>query len=121
MFSASDYNSKTTFKQFLLAILNIFRKFNGEMPLQFILFTHDELVFDSALDAISEFESMKTLLFEERIEDEQWKSPIENRTSFARLFSAKDTEESPSESQFGKYWDLTYKIPTQLEHLLKVN
>jgi len=116
VFYASDYNSKTTFRKFILTVLSIFRKFNGEMPFQFILFTHDELVFDSALDAIGEFEQEKF----ERLQNEniEWKIPIQNRTVFARLFSATDVDPSPVESSFGKFWDLTYKIPTQLEPLL---
>lgn len=121
VFYASDYNSKTTFKQFILTIISIFRKFNSEMPLQFILFTHDELVFDSALDAIAEFETIKTELPTAQSVDAQWSNPIEHRTVFARLFSSKDVEDAPTESQFGKYWDLTYKIPTQIEHLLNEN
>lgn len=117
VFYASDYQSKTTFKQFILTVINIFRKFNNEMPLQLILFTHDELVFDSALDAIADFESEKTELPNDQEENSEWKTLIQNRTVFARLFSAKDVDENPTESQFGNYWDLSYKIPTQLENL----
>lgn len=119
VFYASDYNSKTSFRQFILTILDLFRRFNGEMPLQFILFTHDELVFDSALDAISEFERFKTELQPSQLIDAQWNNPIEHRTAFARLFPAKDVEPSVTQSELGDYWDLTYKIPTQLENLLK--
>lgn len=118
VFYASDYNSKTTFREFIRRILDLFRRFNNEMPLQFILFTHDELVFDSALDAIAEFETLKTELQPTQSIDAQWKNPIEHRTAFARLFPAKDVEPAVTHSEFGNYWDLTYKIPTQLEHLL---
>jgi len=120
VFYASDYSSKTTFRQFLSTVLSIFRKFNSEMPFQLILFTHDEIVFDAALDAISEFE-LEEFATTEEFQCEQWKVPIQYRTVFARLFPARDVESEPSESQFGDYWDLTYKIPTQLEQLLKVN
>jgi len=118
VFYASDYNSKTTFKEFILTILELFKRFNSEMPLQIILFTHDELVFDSALDAISEFETLKLELPPSQLVDSQWRSPIENRTAFARLFPAKDVEPSVTQSMFGNYWDLSYKIPTQIENLL---
>jgi len=118
VFYASDYNSKTTFRQFILTILNLFRRFNSEMPLQLILFTHDELVFDSALDAISEFETLKSELLPSQLIDAQWENPIGHRTSFARLFPANDVEPTVTQSEFGNYWDLIYKIPTQLEHLL---
>lgn len=120
VFYASDYSSKITFRQFITTVLSIFRKFNSEMPLQFILFTHDELVFDSALDAIAEFE-LQEIGVPQPEENSEWKNPIKNRTMFARLFSAKDVEPTTTESQFGKYWDLTYKIPTQLEPLLNEN
>lgn len=118
VFYASDYNSKTTFRQFILTILNLFRRFNSEMPLQLILFTHDELVFDSALDAISEFETLKLELLPNHLTDAQWESPIGHRTAFARLFPAKDVEPMVTQSELGNYWDLSYKIPTQLEHLI---
>lgn len=121
VFYASDYNSKTTFRQFILTILDLFRRFNSEMPLQLILFTHDELVFDSALDAILEFETLKTELQPTQLMDKQWTTPIEHRTAFARLFSAKEIERTAAKSEFGNYWDLTYKIPTQIEHLLNEN
>ena len=121
VFYASDYNSKTTFRQFILTILDLFRRFNSEMPLQLILFTHDELVFDSALDAILEFETLKTELQPTQLIDKQWITPIEQRTAFARLFPAKDVDRTATKSEFGNYWDLTYKIPTQIEHLLNEN
>jgi hypothetical protein len=121
VFYASDYSSKTTFKQFIKTILGIFRKYNSEMPLQLILFSHDELVFDSALDAFAEFETLKAVLPSNPILDAQWMNPIEHRTIFARLFSSKDVEETPTESEFGKYWDLTYKIPTHVDQLLNEN
>lgn len=121
VFYASDYNSKTTFQQFITTMLRLFKKFNSEMPLQFILFTHDELVFDSALDAISEFELEKQEIFSGVRESSEWQIPIQNRTVFARLFSAKDIDPTTTESPFGKYWNLSYKIPTQLEQLLKTN
>ena len=119
VFYASDYNSKTTFRQFITTVLSIFRKFNSEMPLQIILFTHDELVFDSALDAIAEFELQNAEIKQD--ESSEWKNPIQDRTVFARLFSARDVEPTTTESPFGKYWDLIYKIPTQLEQLLNKN
>jgi energy-coupling factor transporter ATP-binding protein EcfA2 len=121
VFYASDYNSKTTFQEFITTVLSLFKRFNSEMPLQFILFTHDELVFDSALDAIAEFELKDLDASSERHENVEWKSPIQNRTVFARLFPAKDIDSTTTESPFGKYWDLSYKIPTQLEQLLKTN
>jgi energy-coupling factor transporter ATP-binding protein EcfA2 len=120
VFYASDYNSKTTFKQFLVTVLNIFRQFNSEMPLQLILFTHDELVFDAALEAIAEFEFQKSETIEQYA-DVQWSTSIQNRTVFARLFSAKELEPTVTQSSLGNYWDLTYRIPTKLEKLLNLN
>ncbi|MES2773641.1 MAG: hypothetical protein V4722_05630 [Bacteroidota bacterium] len=121
VFYASDYNSKTTFQQFISTILSLFKKFNSEMPLQFILFTHDELVFDSALDAIAEFEQKNGEPSDLPQENVEWKTPIQNRTVFARLFPAKDIESATTKSPFGEYWDLSYKIPIQLEQLLTTN
>lgn len=118
VFYASDYNSKTSFRQFILTILDMFRRFNSEMPLQIILFTHDELVFDSAIDAVLEYETLKSELSPNQLVDAQWSIPIEHRTAFARLFPAKDVESDVTLSKFGNYWDLTYKIPTHIEHII---
>jgi hypothetical protein len=64
------------------------------------------------------FETLKLELPPSQLIDSQWRSPIENRTAFARLFPAKDVEPSVTQSMFGNYWDLSYKIPTQIENLL---
>ena len=117
VFYASDYNSKITFHEFIIKILNIFQKFNSNMPLQLILFTHDELVFDSAIEAFAEFEYQNVSSSEN--ENKQLVNQIQSRTIFARLFSAKEMDATITESSFGNFWDLTYKIPTRLEQILK--
>jgi len=121
VFYASDYNNKITFQEFIKTMLSLFKKYNNEMPLQFILFTHDELVFDSALDAIADFEEKEENSTSNILENSEWNSPILNRTIFARLFPAKDIESSSTKSPLGDYWDLSYKLPTKIEQILKTN
>lgn len=110
IFNSSDYASKSTFRGFLVKLLSIFRKFNGDMPLQFILLTHDELIFDCAIDAISEFDH----LARDKSESKHiyWQSSIQSQTVFARLFAPQECDDEVSSSRFGDYMDVSFKIPT---------
>jgi hypothetical protein len=119
IFYASDYGSKTSFKKFLIKVFSIFKKFNSDMPLQFILFTHDELILDGALEAMSEY-SDEMVTANEPIpatDDvaEEWKAPISERTIVARLFPAEEADHSPRTCTLGTFWDLIYKIPHPIQ------
>ncbi|MDD4544544.1 MAG: hypothetical protein PHP27_01795, partial [Bacteroidales bacterium] len=65
LFFASDFISKNSFSSFLKKIIHLFYKYTPEMPFQFILFTHDDLIFRSALDAVDYFNYDSCDLIEE--------------------------------------------------------
>ena len=52
-----DIINRVQFEKFFFNILELYKEITPDMPLQFILFTHDELIFDSARKAIKRFNS----------------------------------------------------------------
>jgi hypothetical protein len=110
LFFASDFISKNSFSIFLQRIIELFIKYTPDMPLQFILFTHDDLIFRSALDAIDDYsnESISGLHNENKIS-------LSDKTFVARMFDIKDKDSSPAISNEGtKYWELLYKLPKKI-------
>ncbi|SIN67363.1 hypothetical protein [Algoriphagus halophilus] len=88
IFYASDFKNKTTVQNFIKSLFKIFEDFTPNLPLQLILFTHDELVFESAINAAAENQV--------------------NDISFSRLFPHFDSKEK------NDYLNIIYKIPTYL-------
>ncbi len=88
VFYASDFIKRASIEKFLEQMIKTFAEFS-DLPLQLILFTHDELIFDSAMHAIR-------------------KLKIESDTIFAKLLPFDDSESK----QF--YSELTYRIPTNI-------
>jgi len=84
IFNSSDFESKAHIHDFIKQLFDLFHKYNEEYPLQFILFTHDETLFESLIA-----------------------TPLEtdNNLQFARLFSYQEAEEK------GNFKELVYKLP----------
>lgn len=114
IFLSSDYAMKTTFSEFIKKIIYIFQKYTPEMPFQFIVLTHDDMIFRSAIDAINNY--IQDDLDEELKEETRVINKIHPRltTIFGRLFSPleRDSISSIAHNKF-KYWDLLYKFPKQ--------
>ena len=118
-FFASDIINRSEFESYFRNIVYMYRKITPELPFQFILFTHDELIFESAREAIEnvweDIQKLNTEKDETTIEDihDFWKSALVNKTKFARLFPSTDREKSPRELKNGKkYWDLLFEFKT---------
>lgn len=111
VFYASDYSNKTSFKEFFIKLFQTFKHYNSGMPLQFILFTHDDIVFDAILDAVSEID----VNVEEPIQNINWINDLKKNTKFLRLFAASDTSEEISNSTYGHFWSLTELVPTKVD------
>lgn len=110
LFFASDFISKNSFAEFLQKVIGLFYKYTPNLPLQFILFTHDDLIFRSALDAIETF----NIEIESEFCEENKKSLFE-KTMIGRLFNPKDKDEIPSKFENSKsYWNLLYKLPKKI-------
>jgi hypothetical protein len=49
IFYASDFENRTNIEGFLENVFKIFERFTPDMPVQLIMFTHDQLIFESVL------------------------------------------------------------------------
>lgn len=85
IFYASDFENRTTVEHFLKHIFKAFKEYTPEMPLQLILFTHDQLIFESAIKVVKEIEGTDI--------------------GFAKLFSYSEAEDTEN------YKNLIYKFP----------
>lgn len=85
IFYASDFENRTTVEQFLNHIFKAFKEYTPEMPLQLIMFTHDQLIFESAIKVVKEIE--------------------ETEIGFAKLFHYTEAEETENCK------NLIYKFP----------
>ncbi len=116
LFFASDFISKNSFSEFLTKIINIFYKHTPDLPLQFIIFTHDDMIFRSAMDAIESFTKNKS----DNLHEENDIDLIE-KTIIGRFFKPVDKDEAVSEFQNkNKYWELLYRIPKSINSLIKI-
>lgn len=101
LFYASDFINKISFSEFFKELIRLFHKYTPEMSLQFILFTHDDLIFSSAIEAIEEYSDIENDL-------------IIKNTLITRMFDVKDKEEIPSKFENGEsFWNLLYQLPKQ--------
>lgn len=85
IFYASDFENRTTVEHFLKHIFKAFKDYTPEMPLQLILFTHDQLIFESAIKVIKDIEGTDI--------------------AFAKLFPYSEAKETEN------YKNLIYKFP----------
>ncbi len=116
LFFASDFISKNSFAEFLQKVIKQFYEHTPELPFQFILFTHDDLIFRSALDAIESF----NIEIENQYCAENKKQLIE-KTMIGRFFDPKDKDELPTKNSDDKeYWNLLYKRPKNINQLVNV-
>ncbi len=85
VFYASDFENRTSVEMFLKQIFDAFKKYTPDLPLQLILFTHDQLIFESAIKVIKEIEGTDI--------------------AFAKLFPYSEAQDA------GEYLNLIYKFP----------
>ncbi|MGB7528973.1 AAA family ATPase [Sphingobacterium cellulitidis] len=88
IFYSSDFGNRATIEKFLDNLFELFEKYTPNLPLQLIMFTHDNMIFDSAIHSLSASEK--------------------NNIQFGKLF---DFSESIIEDDYRK---ILSKIPTKL-------
>src|SRR5690606_27010204 len=93
IFYASDFENRATVETFIEALFKMFEDFTPDLPLQLILFTHDQLIFESAIKVLSE------------------KKP-EHDIAFAKLFSHSEASKADG------YKNIVYKFPAYYPHKL---
>ncbi len=90
IFSSSDYENRNNFARFVKKVIELFEKYSKDLPLQLIIFTHDSLIFRSAMDAIY-----------------RMGSPYISNTKFGKLFVPEDRDKEVSiDSDKNQFWNL---------------
>ena len=95
IFYASDFENRATVERFIKELFDIFNKYTPNLELQLILFTHDQLIFESAVKATAEMK-------------------VEN-IAFARLFHHSKAKVK------GDVLELAYRMPTYLPYKIMQN
>jgi hypothetical protein len=62
VFYASDFENRATIEEFISKLFELFKEFTPDKELQLILFTHDQLIFESIIKA-SKRKDIKNILF----------------------------------------------------------
>jgi hypothetical protein len=88
VFYASDFENRLNIEIFFKQIFEIFKKYTPNLPLQIILFTHDQNIFESAIKIINEIDKMDI--------------------AFAKLFTFEEAQDE------GDYLNLIYLFPHYL-------
>jgi len=63
IFYASDFENRATVENFIEVLFRMFEDFTPDLPLQLILFTHDQLIFESAIKVLSEIKPEHDIVF----------------------------------------------------------
>lgn len=104
LFYASDFIHRNLFSDFLQKVIKLFHKHTPDIPLQIILFTHDDVIFRSSIDGIYEFKN----------DSFDTEDLVEN-TILARMFDISEKDENPKNfDDNNEYWSLFYELPKQI-------
>lgn len=95
IFYASDFENRATIERFIKELFRVFKQFTPDIELQLILFTHDQLIFESAAKATAEMK-------------------VENIV-FAKLFPYVNAKDK------GDYKELVYRMPSYLPYKIMQN
>ena len=92
LFSGSDFVSKNTFSKFIQDLVVLYYTHTPDMPLQIILFTHDNFIYKNAIEGI------------EYLPNDHKEINLE-KTIKTRMFPPNDKVEDITKTGF-KYWNL---------------
>ncbi len=70
IFYASDFENRATIEGFIKKMFSIFKQFTPKLELQLILFTHDQLIFESIIKA-SKTDNIENILFAKLFKHEE--------------------------------------------------
>lgn len=110
LFAGSDFVSKNSFSEFLSKLIGLFYEYTPLLPIQFILFTHDDVIFRSALDALDSF----------HIEDEneelvkENKIPLFEKTKIGRIFKIENSDLEVSKKTETSFKEIVYYLPNKI-------
>ncbi len=110
LFAGSDFVSKNSFSEFLSKLIGLFYEHTPHLPLQFILFTHDDVIFRSALDALDNFH----IEVEEEELDEENKIPLFEKTKIGRIFKIEEGELEITKNTSTPFKEIVYYMPNKI-------
>ena len=90
VFYASDFENRATIEEFITKLFELFKEFTPDKELQLILFTHDQLIFESIIKATTT-KSTENILF-------------------AKLFRHEEAELE------GDFKNLVFRLPTYVPY-----
>ncbi|MCA0348729.1 MAG: hypothetical protein LCH35_05660 [Bacteroidetes bacterium] len=109
LFFASDFINKNSFSDFLQKVIQLFYKHTPDIPLQIILFTHDDIIFRSSIDAIYEFKVDEN--------NNSHKVDLVENTIIARMFNVSEKDEKTQTfKDNSEYWSLLYELPKKINY-----
>lgn len=110
LFAGSDFVSKNSFSEFLSKVVGLFYEYTPQLPLQFILFTHDDVIFRSALDALDNFK------IEEQNEElsEENKILLYEKTKIGRIFKIEESDLEVSKNSSHHFKEIVYYMPNSI-------
>ena len=115
LFYASDYLSKHAFSKFIMRVIQLFYRYTPDLPLQFILFTHDDLVFKSAIESLNNSDTLRIKINE--LCDEN-KLDLNEKTIIARVFDLKESNNVDDILQKFEnnieFMNILYELPKEL-------
>ena len=95
IFYSSDFEKRLRIEEFIEKLFKLFKEFTPDKPLQLIIFTHDQVVFESAISAVQQVEN----------------EPIQ----FGKLFPYQEAEKKED------FYNLIFKMPSYLPQRLYQN
>lgn len=107
IFFASDYVSRSGMKRFLVRLVEIFEDQTPDLPLQFILFTHDDSIFSFAREALGEYDKLSL------DKDGALRRSLTDNTILGRLYPYDETATDYAENKSDKYWDLISNLASR--------
>lgn len=112
LFYASDFVSKHRFSKFISKVIELFYKYTPELPLQFILFTHDDLIFRNAIDALNR----NAIAIEIEKLCEENREPLLKKTIIGRIFNITENKTLNTiligDNQ--SIYNLVYELPQEI-------
>lgn len=95
VFYASDFENRSTVERFIKKLFDLFKKHTENIPLQLVLFTHDQQIFESTIKVVNEIQG--------------------KNIAFAKLFQYSEARNE------GGYLNLVYKFPDYFPNTIMNN
>lgn len=110
LFAGSDFVSKNSFSEFLSKLISLFYEYTPHLPLQFILFTHDDVIFRSAMDSL---DNLQIEVGKKELNEEN-KIPLYEKTKIGRIFKIEESDLEILQNAANPFREIVYYMPTKI-------